>query len=82
MAPVDDNGDGGEDARPGWQAPAPAELMAIEPLPDRESDPTAGPMPARRHAMPFRRHLAVIDGEIRFRPDGCLPPHGHAPPRA
>jgi hypothetical protein len=74
--------DDGEDAHPRWQAPAQAEPAAIEPLPDRESDPSAGAMPAPRHGMPFRRHAAVDRDDIHFRPDNCLPPHGHAPPHA
>ncbi|MGX5732247.1 hypothetical protein ACWKWK_17170 [Pseudoxanthomonas beigongshangi] len=72
----------GEHGKSGWQAPAQTELAALEPLPDRESDPTAGTMSAPRHAMPFRRQATVVHGDIHFRPDSCLPPHGHAPPHA
>jgi len=74
---------GGDEAvRPGWEAPSETDVAAIEPLPDRESDPTTVTPAARRHGQPVRRIALASGGDSRFRPRGCLPPHGHAPPRA
>ncbi len=72
--------DDGDVSAPAWQAPAESDPTVIEPAPDRESDPTAGAAAIAWHGRVPRRHASVIDGDIRFRPDGCLPPHGHAPP--